>query len=261
MFSTPPYSIHLASDIPQITAQIIATVTQRAIRRRGVAHIGLSGGSTPRALFRLLADDVWRQRLPWPDIHLWWVDERCVPPDDPQSNYGVCYTLLLSHLSQFIAHRIPAEQGAPELVAHRYEQELRTVFQLGPSARPRFDLLLMGMGPDGHTASLFPGTPALAERKALVTVGKAPQAPHTRISLTLPVLNRCAYALFLVTGSSKGPALQQIFGSHDPSPASPLPAAQLCPTRGHLHWLLDESAAAAAQLPPSGKKPPFATLP
>ncbi len=255
---TPPYSIHPTDHIPLLAAHVIEQVSHRAIRRRGVAHIALSGGSTPRALFRLLADEPWRHRIPWADIHLWWVDERWVPPDDPESNYGVCYALLLKHLSHFTAHRVLTEQNSPEQSAERYAQELRGVFQLGPYARPRFDLILLGMGPDGHTASLFPGTAILNERKALVAVGHAPQPPHTRITLTYPVLNRSAYDLFLVTGASKGPALQQIFTAADGDTS--LPAARVRPSRGKLHWLLDESAAAAAGLLPSGKSPPFAPV-
>ncbi len=258
MLPPPPYSIHDQAELAPLVARIIQQVSQRAIARRGVAHIALSGGTTPRTLFRLLATDPWRRSLDWAHIHLWWVDERCVPVDDPASNYGVCYSLLLAHLQHFIAHRMPAEVAPPAQAAARYEAELRKVFGLGPYARPRFDLILLGMGPDGHTASLFPHTPALQERKALVTVGQAPQAPHTRLTLTLPVLTRTAYALFMVAGANKGTALTGIF--HPLPTATPLPAALVRPTRGRLHWLLDTYAAAAAELPPSGKTPPFAPL-
>ena len=179
MLPPPPYSIHDQAELAPLVARIIQQVSQRAIARRGVAHIALSGGTTPRTLFRLLATDPWRRSLDWAHIHLWWVDERCVPVDDPASNYGVCYSLLLAHLQHFIAHRMPAEVAPPAQAAARYEAELRKVFGLGPYARPRFDLILLGMGPDGHTASLFPHTPALQERKALVTVGQAPQASRS----------------------------------------------------------------------------------
>ncbi|NOZ72574.1 MAG: 6-phosphogluconolactonase [Chloroflexi bacterium] len=248
---THPFYIYPSTQLAEMAAGLIAKSIQQAVKRRGAAHMAISGGSTPRDLFRLLASDPWQSRIPWPDLHIWWVDERCVPPDDPESNYGVAYTLLLSHLPLYIAHRIHGELEDPWQAAQLYENELRSVFRLGPRARPRFDLILLGMGPDGHTASLFPGTPALDERTALVTVGQAPSPPHQRITLTLPVLNRAALVLFLVAGQSKGPALRQIF---DPSPdQAPLPASLVQPRRGRVLWFLDESAAAAAQLSFSSK--------
>lgn len=239
----PPFEIHSADVLAPLAAEYLANAVQNAVDRRGVAHIALSGGSTPRALFRLLAEPNWLRHIPWPDMHVWWVDERCVPPDDHESNYGVAYTLLLRHLPVLNVHRMHGETEPTE-AARAYEVELRQVFGLGPRARARFDFMLLGMGSDGHVASLFPGTAALDMTRSLVTTGVAPVAPHQRITLTLPVLNRAAFCLFVVAGENKGPALAQIFGT-DPGHPS-LPAARVRPPRGRLLWLLDHDAANAA---------------
>lgn len=241
---SPPYEIHSNEALAPAVAGYVARALRRAQRARGVAHLALSGGSTPRSLFRLLAEPAWQERVSWPQTHVWWVDERCVPPDHHESNYGVAYALLFQHLGVTQLHRIHGEME-PAAAAAAYEAELRRVFALGPRARPRFDCMLLGMGDDGHTASLFPGTAALAETRALVTVGHAPAPPHERITLTLPVLNRAAFALFMVAGENKGPALRTVFS---PSDGQSLPAGRVHPTRGRLLWLLDTAAAAAANL-------------
>ncbi|MCO6452135.1 MAG: 6-phosphogluconolactonase [Caldilineales bacterium] len=244
MNSVPsPIRIVEASDIPLEAARLLSNHVGRAVARRGYACIALSGGSTPRALFRLLAEPFWQSQIPWELVDVWWVDERCVPPDHLDSNYGAAFQLLFQHLPVVRLHRMRGEDE-PHDAAQEYESELRQAFRLSPNGRPRFDLVLLGMGDDGHTASLFPGTPALDEEKALVTVGEAPVAPQQRITLTLPVLNRCGLALFLIAGASKGPALAQIFG---PNPANPpLPAGRVHPTQGKLIWLVDSVAAHAA---------------
>lgn len=244
----PSFDIHSDTELPAVAAEFFVSIAQNAVSAKGEAHIAVSGGSTPRELFRLLATPVWRHRIPWARLHLWWVDERCVPPDDPNSNYGVAFHLLLQHLSISNVHRIHGETPDPAQAAQVYEAEITQRFGLGLFDWPRFDLVMLGMGSDGHTASLFPGTPALEETKALVTVGEAPVLPHRRITLTLSVLNHAAFALFLVAGAGKGPALSQIFSS---SPQRPLlPAARVHPDAGRLLWLLDEAAATAAGLTP-----------
>jgi 6-phosphogluconolactonase len=244
----PPYEIIERDELSAVAAEFFVSIAQNAISEKGEAHIAVSGGSTPRELFRLLATPVWRDRISWAQLHLWWVDERCVPPDDPNSNYGVAFHLLLQHLRISNVHRIHGEMPDPAQAASTYEAEISRMFKLGLFDWPRFDLVMLGMGPDGHTASLFPGTPALEETKALVTVGQAPVLPHQRITLTLPVLNHAALVLFLVAGAGKGPALTQVFSS---SPdRTLLPAARVHPTDGRLLWLLDEAAATAAGLTP-----------
>ena len=243
----PVYDVFAAERLPSVAAEVLATVTQQAVERRGVAHIALSGGSTPRSLFRLLARPEWQAQVPWARVHVWWADERCVPPDHPDSNYAVAYTLLLGHLSVVHVHRMRGEVEDPAVAAAAYEAELRQVFRLGPTSRPRFDLILLGMGADGHTASLFPGTAAIEESHGLVAVGEAPVVPLRRITLTLPVLNRSAYCLFLVAGADKGPALTRVFWP-DPQ-ESLLPAGRVDLSNGRIFWLLDTAAAEAASLP------------
>ena len=242
----PPYEILEHDELPVAAADLFLSAALNAIDEKGEAHIAISGGSTPRALFRLLATPGWRKRIPWPRLHLWWVDERCVPPDDPNSNYGVAFHLLLQHLRVSNVHRIHGETPDPARAASAYEAEITRRFGLGLFDWPHFDLVMLGMGSDGHTASLFPGSSALEESKALVTVGEAPVFPHRRITLTLPVLDHAGFALFLVAGAGKGPALSQVFSSSPPRPL--LPAARVRPTAGRLLWLLDEAAATAAGL-------------
>ncbi len=240
-----PYETHEPEILPQRAAELLAWITSEAVEARGVAHIAISGGSTPRPLFKLLAAPEWEERVPWAHTHIWWVDERCVPPDDPNSNYGVAYALMVQHLPVAIAHRIHGEE-APWQAAQLYEQELVTYFGLEAGQWPRFDLIFLGMGEDGHTASLFPGTPALAVRERLVTVGHAPVAPHERITLTLPVLNHAAHVIFHIAGAAKGPALVDIFHGNGGDP--PRPASLVRPRNGRLLWLLDRSAQVAAGL-------------
>ncbi len=235
--SAPLLEVHPGPEMAAAAARSLVGIMLRAVRLRGTAHLALSGGSTPRALFRLLATEEWQARAPWAHCHIWWADERCVAPDHHESNYGAAYSLLLSHLPVQHVHRMRGEVEDPGAAARSYEAELRHVFNLGPMGRPRFDLILLGIGADGHTASLFPGTPALDERRALVTTGWAPVAPHRRLTLTLPVLNRAAEVIFLVSGTDKGPALAQVFATHPAHP--PLPAALVRPTRGRVRWLLD----------------------
>ena len=240
-----PYEIHEPDILPLRAAELLARIATDAVADRGVAHIALSGGSTPRPLFKLLATPEWQERIPWPHTHIWWVDERCVPPDDPNSNYGVAYALLLQHLPVVITHRIRGEE-TPWQAAYLYEQELVEGFNLWAGAWPRFDLILLGMGTDGHTASLFPGTTALEERDHRVTVGRAPSPPRERVTLTLPVLNHAAHVIFLAAGEKKGPALTTIF--HEEGGDPPLPASLVQPEAGCLLWLLDSAAGTAAGL-------------
>jgi len=240
-----PYEVHDPDILTLRAAELLARIAADAVAARGVAHIALSGGSTPRPLFKLLASPEWEERVPWAHTHIWWVDERCVPPDDPNSNYGVAFALLLQHLPVVITHRIRGEES-PWEAAYLYEQELAAGFGLWAGAWPRFDLILLGMGTDGHTASLFPGTPALAEREHRVTVGHAPTPPQDRVSLTLPVLNHAAHVFFLVAGENKGPALTTIF--HEDGGDPPLPASLVQPRDGRLLWLLDAAAQTAADL-------------
>jgi 6-phosphogluconolactonase len=247
MMKQPHYETHEPDILPQRAAELLCWITNEAIETRGVAHIAISGGATPRPLFKLLTQPRWKTCIPWTHTHIWWVDERCVPPDHPDSNYGVAYALMVQHLPVTITHRIRGEE-TPWKAAQLYEQELVDAFGLEAGRWPRFDLILLGMGDDGHTASLFPNTPSLAVRERLVTVGRAPSPPHTRITLTLPVLNHAAHVVFLVSGAHKGQALFDIFFLEGGDP--PRPASLVRPQEGNQLWLLEREAQIAAGLQP-----------
>lgn len=209
-----------------------ARAALQANRRFSVA---LSGGSTPRALYQLLAETP----LVWQNIHLFWGDERCVPPDHADSNYRMTAESLLTRIAipPENVHRIPGELP-PEEAALRYEDELQTYF----GAAPRFDLVLLGMGDDGHTASLFPGSPALAEsvRWAVAAEHSAPPPPLvSRVTLTFGVFNAARQVIFLVSGAGKAARLAEIRRGE-----GSLPAARIQPASGELLWLVEQSAAA-----------------
>ena len=181
-----------------VTEDVAAAAAEHVIALRP-RTIALAGGRTPRALYERLAG----ADLPWPSMALWFGDERCVPPDHPDSNERMAREALLDHVPAEV-HRMPGE----DCDAAAYERELRDAFGASGSDVPRFDLVLLGLGADGHTASLFPGDPALNERERLVARVERPD--HTRLTLTLPVLSAAAEALFLVTGAEKRDALREL---------------------------------------------------
>ncbi len=200
--------------------------------------LALAGGSTPRTLYRLLATE-YQDRIPWAQVHLFWGDERYVPPDDPRSNYRLVRESLLDHVAipEGNVHPMPTDRPDPDDAARAYERTLREYF---PESWPRLDLVLLGMGPDGHTASLFPGSPALQERERWVVAVQAPIDPPRRLTLTLPVLNRAASVFFLVTGPEKANALRRaLTGPPDPITC---PAGAVHPEGGGLVWWVDEKA-------------------
>jgi 6-phosphogluconolactonase len=199
----------------------------------------LAGGQTPRILYRVLATE-YRDTIPWPRLHLFWGDERYVPPDDANSNYRLVRESLLDHvpIPKENVHPMPTDLRDPNDAAAAYEETLRERF---PPPCPRFDLVLLGMGTDGHTASLFPGSPALAERTRWVATARASVEPRVRLTLTLPVLNRASLIFFLVTGAEKADALRRVLAG--PPEASPYPAAAVRPEDGRIVWWVDEQAA------------------
>lgn len=199
----------------------------------------LAGGQTPRTLYRVLATE-YRDEIPWPWLHLFWGDERYVPPDDAHSNYRLVRESLLDHvpIPRENVHPMPTDLHDPEKAAAAYEQTLRGRF---PTSWPRFDLVLLGMGPDGHTASLFPGSPALAEQNRWVATARASVEPRLRLTLTLPVLNRASLVFFLVTGAEKADVLRRVLAG--PSEPSLYPAAAVRPEDGRVVWWVDEQAA------------------
>jgi 6-phosphogluconolactonase len=218
-------------------AERIALAARAAIVRRKRFTISLAGGHTPRALYELLARD-YRQQIQWRQVHVFFGDERCVPSHNPESNYAMAAAALLSRvpLLKRNVHRIAGEPAAAD-AARMYERALRREFPEDDA--PSFDVLLLGVGADGHTASLFPGSRALDERDRWVIPVDAPAGitPPHRITLTLPILNRAREVFFLVAGADKRPAISAILTG-----GSPLPAAQVRGVERTL-WLLDRAAA------------------
>jgi 6-phosphogluconolactonase len=206
--------------------------------------IALSGGSTPRYLHELLAGDpAIRDRMPWQHLHFFWGDERHVPPDHPQSNYRMAYESLFTLTPVPIGniHRVPAEEPNAALAAEKYERELRTFFGLEVGQLPRFDCILLGMGSDGHTASLFPYTEALHELNHLVVANWVDKFKAYRITLTVPVLNYANLVVFLVSGHEKAEALEEVLqGDRQPDL---FPAQLIRPDPGKLLWIVDRAAA------------------
>jgi 6-phosphogluconolactonase len=224
----------------------VVEVARGSVNRGGRFSIAISGGKSPVPLFDLLGGE-FRSRLPWPRTHVFWVDERAVPPDDARSNYGLALRTLLrsTPLEPDHVHRIHAEADPLKAAADAYERELREYF--GPELAVKsgtFDLVLLGMGAEGHTASLFPGSPALEERDRWVDPVPAPPAepPVPRVTLTLPALNRAREVDFLVAGADKAVAVRSVLASGPGDPTG-LPAARVCPSF-RLGWYLDRAAAA-----------------
>jgi 6-phosphogluconolactonase len=216
-----------------------------AVADRGRARIALSGGSTPKAVFELLANpnQPWRSRMPWESLDLYWVDERSVPPDHPESNYRMTREALLDQapLDPRQIHRIEGELN-PEIAADRYASELRGSFRLEGAEQPRFDLIALGMGSDGHTASLFPYTTALHEMRRLVAANQVQQLDTWRITLTWPVINHASSVFFVVAGADKAAILKEVLtGPRDPER---LPSQLIWPVSGILTFILDKAAAA-----------------
>jgi 6-phosphogluconolactonase len=226
-------------------AQYFAEMASEAVAAHGRARIAISGGSTPKAAFALLADrgQPWNSAMPWDKLELYWVDERCVPPDHPDSNYRMTREAMLDRvpLPARQVHRMEGELD-PEVAAARYEAELRNSFRLEGAETPRFDLVELGLGPDGHTASLFPHTAALNETSRLVTSNNVQNKDAWRITLTWPVINHASSVFFLIGGQEKAAILKEVLtGPYDPER---LPSQLIRPSSGILTLLLDKAAAA-----------------
>lgn len=215
-----------------------------AIAEHGRFALALSGGSTPKILYASLTG----ADLDWPRVHLFFGDERCVDPDDEQSNYRMVREALLSKIEIPAAnvHRMHAELCSVDEAALHYQADLRAFFGLKePHELPRFDLVLLGLGPDGHTASLFPGTTALDEHERLVAAPWIPKFGTHRITLTASVINNAACVLFLVAGEDKAETLRVVL--EGPPRPRELPAQSIHPTEGELVWLVDRAAAGRLQ--------------
>lgn len=222
-------------------ADIFVEKASEAVKERGRFLAALSGGSTPSGMYRLLAEKPYRSRVQWSHTFLFWGDERCVPPDDKGSNYRQAYETWLKYvpLPDENIHRIKGELG-PEEAASGYAQLLKRYAAPGTDW-PRFDLTLLGMGTDGHTASLFPGSPLDVEPPTRAVTVDYQGRPAQRVTLTAQVFNSARTVLFLVTGADKAPALSQVL-TGPPQPGQ-LPAQRIHPTDGQLIWLVDEPAA------------------
>jgi len=232
------------AEICRAAAAEIQRMADRTVTAAKPITIALSGGSTPKGLHTLMANEpIIRDRMPWQQLHFFWGDERHLPPDDPQSNYRMAYDTLLSlaPVPSENIHRVCGEEPDAALAAEKYEQELQAFFDLEAGQLPRFDCILLGMGPDGHTASLFPGTEALHETTRLVVANWVEKFKSHRITLTVPVLNHADLVIFLVSGAEKAEALKAVLqGDYRPDR---FPAQLIRPDPGKLLWIVDRAAA------------------
>lgn len=237
-----------AEALARRTAGYLMERIDEAAHARGRARVAISGGSTPRRTFELLAETPYRDGMPWDRLEIYWVDERCVPSDDKDSNYRMTWETLLSKvpLGPEQIFRIHGEID-PEQAAAEYESEIRRNFRLEGAQLPVFDVVSMGMGPDGHTASLFPHSAALHERMRIAVANHVPaQAQPWRVTLSAPVINAARDVSFLIAGADKAAPLKSVLlGAPDPET---FPSQLIRPANGRLTFLLDP--AAASQLPP-----------
>jgi 6-phosphogluconolactonase len=237
-----------AEAVSRAAGQDLVELAREAITARGRFCVALSGGSTPRRMYEILSEAPRWAQIDWRRVEFFWGDERAVPPDHPDSNYGVAATVLLRKLDMPAdrIHRIKAELPDVDEAAALYQEELARVFATPVEGLPPiFDLILLGMGADGHTASLFPYSQALTERRRWVVGNTVPKVGKQRITLTFPILNRAAEVRLLVTGDDKAGVLKEaLVGPREPER---LPVQAVVPEGGRLVWLIDR--AAAAELP------------
>jgi 6-phosphogluconolactonase len=221
-------------------AELFKAAARAHVDQRGRFVVALSGGSTPRGMYQLLATPPTLTQVPWEHTHLFWVDERCVPASDPESNLGTAWRDMLRHLLipreniHFVRGDFPPEEAADE-----YRKEMTQFFQLKEGEFPIFDLIFLGLGEDGHTASLFPGQGALYEESRLVIAVKGGTPNVGRVTLTYPVLNQARQIVFLVAGKEKAETVKALYQGSCPE----LPAARIRPLQGDVIWLLDQEAA------------------
>lgn len=250
MTAEPELLVHPTPiDLTRAAADRIVAAASTAIGAGGRFVMALSGGSTPHALYTLLAGPTYRPRIDWTHVHLFFGDERCVPPEGAASNYHMARESMLAHVPIPAAqvHRMRGEDD-PTAAAVAYEGELRTLFDTPagpPATRPgaRFDLVLLGMGDNGHTASIFPRSTAVREGTRWVVADQVDAVPASRVTLTPPIINAAAEVLFLVAGADKASMLKRVL--EGPSEPDLLPAQSIVPRDGRLAWLVDAAAAAA----------------
>ena len=236
---------YLFQDSAELAAQLAVDFRDAVEDKAGSGEsitVALSGGHTPKAFFEILAQPPYREGIPWENVIFFWGDERCVPPDNDESNYKMTNIALLSHIDipAGNVHRVLGEDP-PTNEALSYEKVIGENVSSGGNGFPRFDWIFLGMGEDGHTASLFPGAPTLQEREKICVVATHPETGQKRISVTLPVLDNAKRVSFLVAGDSKVPVLRDIMEKGDKP--LPYPASMVSPTEGLLEWYLDRAAA------------------
>jgi 6-phosphogluconolactonase len=233
-----------ADALSHMVAEHFVRLTADAIGERARCAVALSGGSTPKAVYRMLATEPYRSQAQWDRIHFFWGDERHVPPDHAESNYRMAMDAMLSKVpvTDSQIHRMHGEVADADRAAQDYEDEIRGFF--GGDRLPVFDLIHLGLGTDGHTASLFPGSAALDERRRLCVANWVARLAGYRITLTLPVLNAARAGVFIVSGGEKASIVAQVLRDARATPASPLPANLVQPADGDLRWMLDRAAAA-----------------
>ena len=236
-------------ELSQAAAEEFCRIACDAIAARGRCTVVLAGGSSPRRLYELLGAESYRRQLEWDRVDFFWGDERAVPPDHQDSNFRMAREALLEPLaiSQAHIHRIEAERDDRDAAARDYEDKIARVFGVPEGgAPPAFDLVLLGMGADGHTASLFPNTEALGETRRWVVSHHVPALATNRTTMTPRILNAARYLLFLVAGGDKADALARVLeGPRDPRR---LPSQTIQPTSGVLMWFVDGTAAAKLAL-------------
>ncbi len=227
--------------ISQHAAAYIMHIARESIVTRGRFTIALSGGNTPGKLYGLLASEPYNSQIDWQLVDIFWSDERCVPPDHPESNYFMAQEVLLSRISIPVAqvHRMPADQFNRDAASLTYTQEMQRAFST--NGIPDFDLLQLGMGPEGHTASLFPHQPSLYERERLVMPVTVPKPPPDRLTFTPPILNAARHVLFLATGADKADALRAVI--EGPDNPDEYPAQIVRPPNGEVTWMVDSAIA------------------
>jgi 6-phosphogluconolactonase len=232
------------TEVARAAARLFVDYAWQSISRYGHFLVALSGGNTPRAMYKFLASDEFRGQVDWGKVHVFWSDERAVPPDHPDSNYGMARRELLLRvpIPQANVHRMEAEKANIGRAAHEYEEVLRQHMELDDRGFPRFHLILLGMGADGHTASLFPGARVTRQTSRWVSTPMVVKLNARRMTLTLPVLDSALRVVFLVVGTEKAETLRAVLdGKADP----PLPAQQVQPRDNGLKlFLVDEAAAA-----------------
>ena len=246
IFDKPDFELIICDNYHQLAEQVVKRIldlSRTTIKNRGVFSIALSGGSTPKGLYFRMASPDYRNQFKWNQIHFFWGDERWVPIDDIRSNYRMAAEALLTKcdIPPENIHPIKTKEVTPEVSAGLYEQDLVSHFKLRKSELPRFDLILLGVGQDGHIASLFPGNKALTEKKKFVVSTSVEDVEEPRVTLALPVINQAHHVIFMVSGVEKAAIVGQVLGKSGRKDIL-VPAQLVDPERGTRSWFIDKAA-------------------